>query len=217
MLARRKTSDDDTGADVAYKPDEQVWTDCGGYWLGGPPDCDSLPTPADLVRRDAYLDRCGVVEIAGQPWGVPKVNPDLETPSLPHQRRPLPDGAWTWEVLPQYHEFQRRALAAWETFVRVQADLTRFSEEMPDDDKYELAEMALGVSYHVSRYELFALGALDNLTVGRAVIQVLDADRVMAAIAAAAQAADEARKKKVTDEPASETGITCDTALGATG
>lgn len=176
------------GEELKYEPHLQRWRSCDGgkWWVGY--DTTMPPGPDDLARADVAIRGYAVKLGDGQPWVIPGCNPMMATPCLPYRRVLNPDGTRTTKVIDRYADFQEQANALWERFTALDGDLKAFTDELEDDATWPLAERAISVAYRLGPWEIDALDLLDNLSVGRVLMAVLDIETIAKVVAERAEA-----------------------------
>jgi len=168
-----------------YNAEKQTWRKCAGgaYWLGFA--TDSPPGPEDLIRPEAAV-AWGVKMGDGKKWLVPsqKVMPkywDVDG-----------DGEAFKKSRPEYTALSEKAGALYDVFVEQGFDglLEWISKRAPE--MRDTAIEALRLTYRVTKYEIAALGLLDDTAVGVTMLALIDSQEI-------SSPADEAKKKEGSD------------------
>jgi hypothetical protein len=128
----------------AYLPEQQVWMEGPGYWIGA--YRDAMPRPEDLERPER-LDGYPLVLGNQNRWLVPIARAFDGTEQLPRRVYWGPDGKPIREVLPQYRAFSARVGKAAEQLYSGE------SVHLDPDDALSLCVEALAVNYRVGPYE----------------------------------------------------------------
>ena len=188
MIARSPASRG-TVPELAYRPEDQEWRECGGgkWWLGW--YRQSPPRPMDLERSRSELMGYRVKLGDGDSWLVPVARSFPEGCPLPKSLVLGSDGeSVTEQLLGEYVEFSKRAERLWGWFCADNglAELAPGDHGERPDYAWRLGTvaMALGLVYHVSRWEVGMTGLVtsDNIReVERAIFDWPEAEALVAA------------------------------------
>lgn len=136
-----------------YRPNEQAWEECAGFWIGH--WTDRRPGPEDL-SREVHVDGHFVTLCDGNRWRIPLARQIGGATALPEVVRLDRDGRAVRDVHPKYAAFYRMGEELFDRYMAEQSYASTI------DDMVALVTTALQVNYHVGRWEASALRLLDT-------------------------------------------------------
>ena len=146
------------GHGVRYDRESQHWSKLSPrVWFGYAKDRAQRPGPDDLIARRACVEGYQVELGDGNQWRIPLVRRWPDGSELPQIiMMDFATGRAVVRVRSEFKELYERAEILLDTLLEGGPD------EADPDDIMRLAELALGVNYRVSRYEISALELLDT-------------------------------------------------------
>lgn len=158
-------------ADLLSRGPDFDWHKCGGFYIGRDLKRPA-PGPADLVRErthEGYLCELG----DGNRWIVPIARFQSASYSLPKAIKLDEHGKRLHESLPVHRRLEAMALTAFDGF-RNQLDGEGPEVKVDEEFVFDAAAEALGVNYHVGRWECSALGLLTTENIYRVLSLLCD-------------------------------------------
>ncbi len=172
-------------SDIAYKPEQQVWSQSisGKFWLGY--WSDSPPAETDLRRETMVLGH--EVVINEQSWMIPTARLFPAGTQLPLVMTLRADGSMGYAVAPKFRTLSESAERLWMDFLAA-SGVTESQDDsrltMTARDRYDLTLAALGVNYRISPDEANALGLMTTDSVRQIQRALIDMPTVEAALKA---------------------------------
>lgn len=174
MLLRDNSHDKTTGnVRFGYFPDEQVWCEAGGIWVGM---SKADPPKPDDLRRDDFINGHQVKLNDGNEWMIPVARAFPTGTNLPCSLSLGPDGELVFDILERYVPFSKHAERL---FLEFYGGLAGESEEevaerLHDLDWFNHAVEALAVNYRVGAQEVSLLKLLTTRNVFEVCRAVVD-------------------------------------------
>jgi len=188
---------------LGYFPEQQLWTEDEGYWLGCVPD--ALPRPLELavvMQQPGHLFKLA----DGNHWLVPVLRRcdlagghDIGV-QLPRKLTIGDDGVWTTEPIAEHQALAVEIESTWSAF----SDFCLGEVGTLDDSTWpDLATRGIGVNYRVGRREVAYLGLLTTSNLEDVIGILLDVPTLFAV--ARAQIGEAGQKKTAAPSSGSDT------------
>lgn len=149
------------------------WLEAERFWVGYDPS--NPPTPAELSRA-TQIPGYNITLGDGNDWTVPLVRVESGESMLPRRYTVGRDGKPVLEPMDRYKVLTEHCMAFYQYFMQAVGENGIVGDvDVPDDKLFEYAIEALGVNYHIGRYEVALLGLLDTVNVRAVLGAAIDA------------------------------------------